>query len=434
MARELIPGDVSIRNIKPGDPRKRLNDGAGLYLLLFVKGGAHGWRFDYSINGTRKTLSFGTYPDTGLGLARRKAEEARRLVREGTDPSDVRKERKAEAKAQREATRREDAGLPPPDAFECIAKTWFETRSSQWAPSYAGKVWARLEKLAFPYIGRRPVGEITPPELLALLRSIEARGTVETAHRVRDTCSQVFRFALAEGRISSDPARDLAGALKSHQTRHISALTDPAEFGALLRAVDGYRGTLTVRVALQLAALVFVRPGGELRMATWPEFDLDGGLWRVPASRMKRRKAGKENGPPHLVPLSRQAVEVLRGLYPLTGGPGWVFPGERQKDKPISENTLNAALDTMGFNADRMRAHGFRAVARTMLHERLNVAPEVIEAQLAHAVPDALGRAYNRTEFLEQRRAMMQTWADYLDRLRKGGDVVPLRPGAAEAA
>jgi len=429
VARYLIPSDLTIRAVKPGDARKRLNDGDGLYLLLFVKGGAHGWRFAYSLHGRRNNLSLGTYPDTGLSLARKKADEARRLVSEGIDPSETRQAAKQQAKEKRDAHKREEAGLPAA-AFQFVAKAWFATRSNDWAPSYANKIMARLETLVLPHIGRRPVGEITPPELLALLRSIEARGTVETAHRVRETCSQVFRFALAEGRISSDPARDLVGALRSHQTKHIASLTDPAEFGALLRAIDGYKGTATVRAALQLAALVFVRPGGELRMAAWAEFDLDGAVWRVPAARMKRRKVGKEDGPPHLVPLSRQAVAVLRELYPLTGESGLVFRGERQKDKPISENTLNAALDTLGFTASQMRAHGFRAAARTMLHERLNVAPEVIEAQLAHAVPDALGRAYNRTEFLEQRRTMMQTWADYLDKLRKGGEVVPLHAGA----
>lgn len=433
MARELIPGDVTLRNIKPGDPRKRLNDGAGLYLLLFVKGGAHGWRLDYTVNGRRKTLSLGTYPDTGLALARRKAEEARRLVSEGIDPSDTRKAAKADHQRQRQEVKRADAGLPPLDSFEAVARTWHATRCDNWAPSYSTKIIRRLETLVFPHIGRRPVGEITPPELLAILRPIEARGTVETAHRVRETCSQVFRFALAEGRITSDPARDLAGALRSHKTRHIAALTDPVRFGELLRAIRAYRGTPTVRAALELAALVFVRPGAELRMAQWDEFDLDGGLWRVAPARMKRGKDGKTNGPAHLVPLSRQAVAVLRELHPHTGDGPLLFRGERNRTKPISENTLNAALDTMGFTSDQMRAHGFRAVARTLLVERLDVAEAVVEAQLAHSVKDALGRAYNRTEFMAQRRTMMQTWADYLDRLRKGADVLPLRPGAAAA-
>ncbi|WP_293996632.1 tyrosine-type recombinase/integrase [Sphaerotilus sp.] len=426
MARMILT-DAHLRGIKAQDPRKRLTDGGGLYLLLFVKGGSHAWRFDYSHEGKRKTLSLGTYPDTGLSLARRKADEARRLLAEGINPSTVRKEAKTATVQALEDERRADAGLPALGSFEEVARSWFDVQRGDWAATYANKVIRRLELYAFPYIGRRPVGEITPPELLAVLRRLEARGVVETAHRVRDTCSQVFRFAVAEGRVTSDPARDLAGALRTHQTKHIPAITDPARFGELLRAIDGCRGIPATREGLKLAALLFLRPGAELRAAEWSEFDLDAALWAVPATRMKRRKHAKENGPPHLVPLPRQAVEILRELRRLTGHQQFVFQGVRDRSKTISENTLNAALSALGFGPDEMRMHGFRAAARTMLAERLNFDDKVIEAQLAHAVPDALGRAYNRTQFVEQRREMLQVWADYLDRLRQGAQVIPIR-------
>lgn len=426
MARMILT-DAHLRGIKAQDPRKRLTDGGGLYLLLFVKGGSHAWRFDYTHEGKRKTLSLGTYPDTGLSLARRKADEARRLLAEGINPSTARKEARTAIVQALEGERRADAGLPALGSFEEVARSWFDVQRGDWAATYANKVIRRLELYAFPYIGRRPVGEITPPELLAVLRRLEARGVVETAHRVRDTCSQVFRFAVAEGRVTSDPARDLAGALRTHQTKHIPAITEPARFGELLRAIDGCRGIPATREGLKLAALLFLRPGAELRAAEWSEFDLDAALWSVPASRMKRRKHAKENGPPHLVPLPRQAVEILRELRRLTGHQRFVFQGVRDRSKTISENTLNAALSALGFGPDEMRMHGFRAAARTMLAERLNFDDKVIEAQLAHAVPDALGRAYNRTQFFEQRRAMLQTWADYLDKLRTGAQVIPIR-------
>jgi integrase len=430
MARELISGDAAIKAVKPGDPRKRLNDGRGLYLLLFVKGGSHGWRLDYSIGGRRKTLSLGTYPDTGLALARAKADEARKLVSAGSDPSEVRKEGKAEAERVREAERRADAGLPPVDSFEDVAREWHDTRKGEWSASYAGKILDRLVADVFPYVGARPVGAITPPELLKVLRRMESRGVIETAHRARENCSQVFRFAVATGRAERDPAQDLKDALRKPDVKHFAAITDPKRMGELLRACDTYAGTPVVRAALRLAPMLLLRPG-ELRHAQWSEIDLDAATWTVPAHRMKREKAGKMAGPPHVVPLPTQAVEAFRDLQPLTGVSPYVFRGERHHDRPMSENTVNAALRAMGFPADEVTGHGFRASARTMLAERLNVDESVIEAQLAHSVKDSLGRAYNRTQFLEQRRTMMQQWADYLDRLRKGAEVVPLHGRAA---
>ena len=429
MARNLISGDAAIRGIKRGDPRRRLSDGDGLYLLLFVKGGAHGWRLDYTFEGRRKTLSLGTYPDTGLGLAREKADQARRQLSAGQDPSDSRKQAKVAAVARHEAEKRADAGLPPEGSFEAVAREWFETRKGDWSPIYSRNILARLEGDVFPYVGRRPVGAISAPELLAVLRRVEARGVIETAHRARENCSQVFRFAVASGRAERDPAADLKDALRRPSVKHFPAILDPRRLGELLRACDGYSGTPVVRAALHLAPMLLLRPG-ELRHAQWHEFDFEAALWTVPAQRMKREKAGKEDGPPHLVPLPRQALATLQDLHALTSGSPWVFRGERHHDRPMSENTVNAALRAMGFPADEVTGHGFRATARTLLAERLGIDEPVIEAQLAHSVRDSLGRAYNRTEFLEQRRSMMQAWADYLDRLRKGADVVQLRPGA----
>jgi len=285
----------------------------------------------------------------------------------------------------------------------------------------------------FPYVGARPASELKPPELLAVFRRIEQRGAIETAQRARENVSQVFRYAIATGRAESDPSRDLKDALRKPIVQHFPAITQPRRFGELLRAIEGYGGTLIVRTALKLAPMLLLRPG-ELRHAEWPEFDLDGALWTIPGARMKRQKVGKLQGPPHLVPLPRQAVEALRELHPLTGDSQWVFRGERHHDRPMSENTVNAALRGMGFPKEEVTGHGFRATARTMLAERLGVAEAVVEAQLAHAVRDSLGRAYNRTEFVDQRRTMMQDWADYLDKLRKGADVIPLREATVEAA
>ena len=426
MARDLIPGDVTIRSVKPGDPRKRLTDGDGLYLRLFVKGASHGWRLDYTINGTRKNLSLGTYPDTGLALARKKADEARALVADGIDPSDVRKQKKVDDAKAREVQKLVAAGEPVPGSFEQVARQWYALKRDEWSVSYGSKLLTRLEKDVFPDLGARAVGDIKPPELRTVIRKIQERGVIETAHRALESCSQIFRYAVAEGLADSDPARDLKGGLRKARTKHFPAITKPERFAELLRACDGYQGTYVVRAALRLAPMLLLRPG-ELRHAQWCEFDLDAATWLIPPERMKRRKEGKQHGPPHLVPLPRQAVAVLLELEPLTGAGEWVFRGERHHDRPMSENTVNAALRAMGFPADEVTGHGFRATARTMLAERLNVDDAVIEAQLAHDVPDALGRAYNRTQFIEQRRTMMQTWADYLDRLRKGGEVVPLR-------
>lgn len=429
MARDLIPGDKTLKAIKVGDPRKRISDGDGLYLLLFVKGGAHGWRFDYAHGGKRKTLSLGTYPDTGLALARTKANDARKLLAEGTDPSDLRKQAKAEQQEQTDADKLEAQGLPPVDSFEAVAREWLATvHQSKVSAGHAERTQIRLEQVVFPWIGRKPIAEVNAPDVLACLRRVEARGAIETAHRIKSACGQVFRYGIVTGKGSRNHAADLSDALTPVNVTHRAALTDPKLVGELLRAMHDYKGLPTTRAALMLAPLVFVRPG-ELRQAEWAEFDLDAAEWKIPAERMKLTKAKKAEGGSHWVPLSSQAVALLRDLRPLTGHGRYVFPSPRTDERPMSDNAVLSALRRMGFAKDEMSGHGFRAMARTLLEERLNVDPAIIEAQLAHAVKDALGRAYNRTEFLAQRRQMMQRWADHLDWLRVGAEVLPFKQG-----
>lgn len=405
-------------------------DGAGLYLELTPAGGRY-WRLKYRHAGKEKRLALGVYPAVSLKAARQRATEARERLAAGIDPSAQRQADKASQARAREAEALAAAGEPLPGTFEHVAREWYGIKRAEWSDSYGSKLMRRLEVDVFPWIGALPLDSIAPPKILEVLRRIEARGVLETAHRARDSIGQVFRYGVATGRATSDPARDLRGALRRPQTRHMAAMTDPDKLAGLLRAVDGYAGSMQVRTALQLAPLLMLRPG-ELRMARWEEFDLDGASWAIPPERMKRRKDGKLNGAPHLVPLPRQAVELLRDLWPLTGPAGHVFPGERDHDRTISDNTVNAALRRMGFDTKtEITGHGFRATARTMLAERLGWDADVIEAQLAHSVKDPLGRAYNRTQFHDQRRAMLQAWADYLDKLRTGGDVIPLVPRVA---
>lgn len=409
MAQHLIPSDASIKAIKPGDPRQRLGDGAGLYLLLFVKGGSHGWRFDYSLKGKRKTLSFGTYPATGLALARKQAADARRKVREGIDPSSERQAKRAAVATQRMLAELAEAGIAPPGSFEAVAREWFAKNEATWAPSHSDKIIRRLERDVFPWIGNRPVQEISPADILSLIKRVEARGALETTHRVQQNCGQVFRYAVATGLLKSDPSRDLRGALPAWRPVHYPTITEPREVGQLLRDIDDHKGTLVTRVAMKLTPLLFVRPG-ELRQAEWSEIDLDEAIWRIPAAKMKRRIM-------HIVPLSTQAVALLKDLQPLTGRRNWVFPGTRTNGEPMSENTVNAALRRLGYDRTMLTAHGFRGMASTMLHEQ-GWSSDVIERQLSHAERNEVKAAYNHAEYLPQRRKMMQEWADYLDRLR----------------
>lgn len=398
--------DLRLRALKAKPEPGKHGDRDGLFVRQDNKG-AMRWQWRLRTPTGETLVSYGVYPEVGLAEARRKHMEARGQVRNGINPNEAKKAAKA-------ATAVEIG-----NAFEAVAREWFDTRKDEWSPSYGDKIIRRLEVDVFPYVGKTQIHELTPPDLLAVLRRIEARGVIETAHRALENIGQVMRYGVVTGRIASDPSRDLKGALRKPMPKHMAAITDPAELAGLLQAIDAYAGTHIVRCALKLAPMLMLRPG-ELRAARWEEFDLDTASWTIPAERMKRQKAGKLNGDPHMVPLPRQAVAVLRDLHPLTGPTGLVFRGEVDHERPMSDGTLNAALRRMGYDTQtQVTGHGFRATARTILDEHLGYDRAVIEAQLAHSVADSLGRAYNRTEFLKQRREMLQAWADYLEELRK---------------
>lgn len=397
--------DAKIRNAKPGTKQVKLFDGDGLFLLVSPSGGKW-WRFKYRFGGKEKLLSLGTYPEVSLSEAREKRFQARKQVAAGVDPSEARKAQQA-------------ANTEQEDAFEVVAREWHAKFSATWSACHAETTLRRLDLDAFPVIGARPIGEIKAPELLSMLRRIESRGALETAHRVRAICGQVFRYAVATGRTERDPAADLKGALPPYKKSHLAAITEPGKVAELLKAIAGYQGSFVVKSAMQLAPLVFVRPG-ELRQAEWSEIDLEAEQWNIPAERMKMNE-------PHLVPLSMQAVAILKELSALTGQSRYLFPSARSNARPMSNNAINAALRRMGFEKDEMTGHGFRAMARTILDEVLQFRPDYIEHQLAHAVRDPNGRAYNRTAHLSERKKMMQTWADYLDGLKFGAKIIPLR-------
>ena len=410
MAQHLIPSAATLKSIKPGDPRRRLSDGAGLYLLLFVNGGSHGWRLDYTFEGRRKTLSLGTFPATGLSAARQKAEEARRLVAAGVDPSQARQQHKAAVSQKHRIAKMVEAGLPLPESFEAVAREWYAKHQPSWAPSHSEKIIRRLERDVFPWLGSKPIQAIRPPEVLEVLKRVETRGALETTHRVQQNCSQVFRYAVAIGLLDSDPSRDLRGALPPWRPEHYPTLTDPRRVGQLLRDIDAYEGGFVTRCALKLSPLLFVRPG-ELRQAEWHEINLETAEWRIPAPKMKGRVM-------HIVPLATQALKVLEELKALTGPSGWVFPGVRTNGEPMSENTVNAALRRLGYDRATMTAHGFRGMASTMLHE-IGWPSDVVERQLSHSERNSVKAAYNHAEHLPERRRMMQAWADHLDQLRR---------------
>jgi len=401
--------DTAIRKAKPGTSPRRLSDERGLYLLLNPNGSLW-WRWDYRHAGKRKTLSMGTYPDTSLRDARDKREAARKLLAGGADPGEQRKAEKA-AGEEREA-----------NSFAVIAEEWLARQVARMAPATLEKAQWTFNDLVNPWIGNRPVTEIDTPEMLKLLRRIEERGAHETAHRTKQRCSQIFRYAIATGRAQHDPTAALRGALAPVVSTSRAAITDPLKMGELLRAIDGYTGSFVVRCAMKLSPLLFVRPG-ELRQAEWTEIDLDGARWNIPAEKMKMRAE-------HLVHLSSQAVAILRELHPLTGRGKYVFPGERSASRPLSDGTINAALRRLGFDKDTMTAHGFRAMASTRLNE-MGWAPDVIERQLAHVEKNKVRAAYNRAQYLGERIRMLQAWADDLDGLRAGGKVVAIKRKAS---
>jgi len=406
--RELPPiplTNTAVRNAKPADKTKKLFDSGGLYLEV-TPSGDKWWRLKYRFEGKEKRLSLGVYPDVSLKDARDRRDEAHKLLANEIDPSENRKAKKA-AKVERAA-----------NSFEVVAREWFAKHSTHWSDNHANRTIHRLERDIFPWIGGLPIATVTAPQLLDAVRRIENRGALETAHRALGNCGQVFRYAVATGRAERDPSGDLRGALSPVKGEHFASVTEPKKAAEVLRALDDYEGTLTVRCALRLAPLVFVRPG-ELRHAQWADIDLDEAEWRYTVTKTKTR---------HIVPLSSQAIEILQELQPLTGRGRYVFPSARNPkgDRPMSDNAILAAMRRMGIEKDEMSGHGFRAMARTILDEVLGFRPDYIEHQLAHAVRDPNGRAYNRTAHLPERKKMMQDWADYLDKLKAGAEIIPI--------
>ena len=397
--------DTALRNAKPKDKAYKLYDEKGLFLIVNPNGGMW-WRFKYRFDDKEKTLSLGTYPEIKLKGARDKRDQARELVANGIDPSE---NRKAEKQAKAGDTI---------NSFETIAREWIATKLQTKSKGYQKNVLRRFELYLFPWIGKRPIADLNAPELLAVVKRIESQNKVETAYRTLQATGQVLRYAVQTGRAMRDVTSDLRGALTPSVTKHMPSFTEPQQVAELLRAIDGFTGTLTVQTALKLAPLVFVRPS-ELRKAKWADINLEACEWRYLVTKTNTE---------HIVPLSTQAVALLKAIYPFSCAGEYVFQGGHNPDKAMSEAAINASLRRMGYDTKtQITGHGFRAMARTILHERLNIDPHIIEHQLAHSVPDALGSAYNRTKFLEQRKAMMQQWADYLDELKAGAKIVPFK-------
>lgn len=404
--------DTAIRTAKPGPKPYKLYDGRGLYLIV-TPNGHKWWRLRYTFADKEKLLSLGVYPAVTLKDARALRDKAHAHIAAGVDPS-------VQRQAEKAAGRERDA-----NSLEVIAREWHALKSKEWSPLYAKNVLRRLEGNVFPWLGAKPISTLMAPEILAMARRVEKRGALEVAHRVIDYCGQAIRYAITTGRAERDPTRDLTGALPPLKVTHYPAKTDPAEVAELLRTLDGYHGTFVVAAALRLAPLVFVRPG-ELRQALWADIDLEAGEWRYLVTKTQIQ---------HIVPLATQAVAILRELHPLTGRGPYIFPSVRTRDRPMSNNAILAAFRRLGIPKDEMTGHGFRAMARTILDEVLGFRVDLIEHQLAHKVRDPLGRAYNRTAHLPERRRMMQAWADYLDQLKTdqikiGANILPF-PKAA---
>ena len=390
--------DSAIRNAPGKDKPYRIYDTGGLYVEVMPQGSKY-FRLKYRFIGKEKRLALGVYPAVTLKEARARREEAKRHLANGIDPGALKKTRKLMTIERAN------------DSFESIAREWFTKRKHTWSDSHAAKLIRGLERDIFPWLGGRPIAEITAPEIVSTLLRIEARGAIETTHKAKQSCGQIFRYAIANGKTSSDPTASINDALTPVTHKHFAAVTEPHKVGDLLRDIATYKGSFVVRSALALSPMLFLRPC-ELREARWPEIDLENALWTIPACRMKRRED-------HLVPLSRQALKILKeDLLPFSGHREFVFPG-RNPRKPFSNNTVNKALRQLGYDTqEEITGHGFRAMARTILDEELEFRVDWIEHQLAHKVRDPLGRAYNRTKFLEGRRKMMQAWSDYLELLR----------------
>lgn len=399
--------DTAIRKTKPIEKPIKLSDGGGLYLLLNPNG-SRWWRFDYRFMGKRKTLSMGVYPDVSLKEARIKRDDARKLLATDVDPSENRK-----------ATRASRITASS-NSLEIVTREWHAKHAPTWNESHSTRIIRRFERDIFPWIGSKPISEITPAELLTPIRKIENRGAIETAHRALSNIGQVLRYAIATGRATRDITSDLRGALAPVKNKHFAAITDPKQVGGLLRSMDAYTGSNVVRYALRLAPLVFVRPG-ELRSALWTDINLDTAEWRYLVTKTNTQ---------HIVPLSSQAIEILTELQIITGDSPYIFPSARSNMRPMSDNAILAAMRRMGIEKDEMSGHGFRAMARTILDEVLGFRPDYIEHQLAHTVKDPHGRAYNRTAHLPERRKMMQAWSDYLDQLKNDGKTIDLKSEA----
>lgn len=401
---------TEVDKAKPETKQKKLFDGGGLFLLVAPSGGKW-WRFKYSFSGMSKTISFGTYPEISLAQARERREEARKLLANDVDPSD---NRKAVKSAKEELLA---------NSFEAIAREWHKhmLEKKDWSTEHATTILNRLEQDIFPWIGKKPITEVTAKEIKAILDRIRSRGVIETARRALTIMGQVYRYAIMTDKAEYDISAGFRGYLPatSKTRKHMASVTDPKELVPLLRAIDAYQGGLVAQCALKLLPLVFVRPG-ELRHMEWSEIDFETEEWNIPAAKMKMKAD-------HLVPLSRQAIAILKELQPLTGNSTYVFPSTRSFERCMSDNTINASFRRMGFDGDTITGHGFRATARTILDEVLHQRVDFIEHQLAHAVKDPNGRAYNRTAHLAERRKMMQLWADYLDGLKQGAKVIPFK-------
>jgi|WetSurSiteA1Bulk_404760.scaffolds.fasta_scaffold01678_7 integrase len=415
MAKELLT-DVTVRTVKPSDKDKRLNDGGGLYLLI-KPNGAKWWRFDYTINGKRKTLSVGVYPDTGLADARRKASEAKNQQANGINPSDTRKEAKEQQRLNIENEKRIDAGIAVIGSFKDIAEQFLMHKETECSASHHRHIKECFERDVYPWLGNRPITDLTAYEVLETLKRITARGALETAHRTKQFIGQAIRWAIVNQKAARDVTQDLRGALPKITKGHYAAITEPKPLGQLLRDIDAYGGNFVVRSALQLQPLIFARPAN-LAMAEWIEFDLEAAEWRISADKMKMNNA-------HIVPLSTQAIALLKDIYPLTGNQQYVFASNQGKngEKHISRESIGAAIRRMGYQGQHT-AHGFRTTASTLLHEQ-GFHSDMIERQLSHAERNKVKGAYNRAQHLPERRLMMQAWANYLDSLKAGAVVIP---------
>lgn len=406
--------DMAIKKLQPKDKAYKNFDGQGLYLEVRPTGSKH-WRLRFKFNGKTKLLSLGQYPAIGLKQARELRDEARVKIARGIDPALEKQQTKKKQKQESEKAA---------STFRCVAEEWYEVNKPSWSAEYAKMTWSRLENNLLPWLGDTPIAEIEPPLLLEQIRRIEKRGAKDTAQRVTQLAGAIFRFAIAAGKATRNPAADIKGALKREPVRHFPALTEPEDIKQLLRAIDGYEHSFLVKTALQVSALTFLRPG-ELRKGTWDEIDMEQALWKIPAQRIKGRRD-------HLVPLARQTIKLLQDLRPVTEGTkgNYIFPGERMNGRPMSENTVNVALRSLGFSRDQMCAHGFRTMASTRLHESGLWDSRVIELQLAHVDKNIIRGIYNRAIYLEERRKMMDWWANYLDSLREGAKLIPFHAAA----